>query len=44
MSLTTRTAYTPERPPEPASATPEARPIVRGKFLFVGDEKLFVRG
>jgi len=28
----------------PASVHPDARPQVRGKFLFVGDEKLYVRG
>ena len=30
-------------PATPASA-PAARPRVRGKFLFVGDEKLYIRG
>src|SRR6266571_1010726 len=30
-------------PATPASA-PAARPRVRGKFLFVGDEKLYARG
>ncbi len=28
----------------PASIEPAARPRVRGKFLFVGDEKFYVRG
>src|ERR1044071_9329555 len=33
-----------ERPPATATVTTEMRPTVRGKFLFVGEEKLFIRG
>src|SRR6266542_484598 len=33
-----------QSPPLPATLTRTARPRVRGKFLFVGEEKLFVRG
>src|SRR5204862_4114654 len=40
---------TPARSPRngssaPTSAPPAGRPHVRGKFLFVGEEKLYVRG
>src|SRR5262249_7835957 len=45
---------TPHRPPaptvetatrrRPAATSPAPRPSVRGKFLFVGDEKLYVKG
>src|SRR5207245_7745199 len=34
-------ANLPASTPSPA---PTARPCVRGKFLFVGDEKLYIRG
>jgi GT2 family glycosyltransferase len=33
-----------EPPPTPSGIDAAARPHVRGKFLFVGDEKLYVRG
>src|SRR5437867_7575149 len=34
----------PRRPQAPAPAPMDVRPRVQGKFLFVGDEKLYVRG
>src|SRR5690242_9859012 len=41
---TTERATDAERSPAPLPASADVRPRVRGKFLFVGDEKFYARG
>src|SRR3954464_2978236 len=42
--MTAEPATAAERAPAPSPAGADVRPRVKGKFLFVGDEKLYLRG